>query len=67
MDDLFKPQTKESTIIYDANGNIIAELEGHVCVRPKDYEDYMPIECRHITITTQIASIVRIDKKGDNK
>lgn len=67
MDDLFKPQTKESTIIYDANGNIIAELEGHVCVRPKDYEDYMPIEYRHITITTQIASIVRIDKKGDNK
>ena len=64
MDDLFKPQTKESTIIYDANSNIIAELEGHVYVRPKDYEDYLPVEYRHITTTTQITSIVKIDKKG---
>ncbi len=67
MDDLFKPQTKESTIIYDVEGNVIAELEGHVYVRPKDYDVFLPVEYRHITTTTQITSIVRIDKKGENQ
>lgn len=63
MDDLFKPQTKESTVIYDEDGNVIDELEGHVYVRPKDYEEYLPVEYRHLTTTTQITSIVKIDKK----
>ena len=64
MEDLFEPKTTKSTVIYDINGKEITTLDGHVAVRPKDYEQYLPVEYRHITTTTEIVSIVKIEKKG---
>lgn len=64
MEDLFEPQKVQSTVIYNAKGEIIDTLDGHIVVHPKDYEQYLPVEYRHITTTTEIVSIVRIEKKG---
>ena len=60
--DVFEPITDQFTEIYDAQGGLIDRLNGHVQVNGKDYDEFMPIEYRHITITTNITSVVKIEK-----
>ena len=63
----FEPHTETITVIYDAKGGEIAKLDGRVEVRPKDYEQYLPVEYRHISITTEVLSVVKIEKKGSDE
>lgn len=59
----FEPQIKQMTIIYDKDGNEITTLDGIVSVKPKDYEDYLPVEYRQYKITTELLNVVRIEKQ----
>ena len=61
-EDIFEPITDQFTEIYDAKGGLIDRLNGHVQVNGKDYDEFMPIEYRHITITTKVTSVVKIEK-----
>lgn len=61
-DNIFEPITDQFTEIYDAHGGLIDRLNGHVQVNGKDYDEFMPIEYRHITITTKATSVVKIEK-----
>lgn len=61
-DDIFEPITDQFTEIYDSQGGLIDRLNGHVQVKGKDYDEFMPIEYRHITITTEVTSVVKIEK-----
>jgi len=61
-EDIFEPITDQFTEIYDAQGGLIDRLNGHVQVNGKDYDEFMPIEYRHITITTIVTSVVKIEK-----
>lgn len=61
-ENIFEPITDQFTEIYDAQGGLIDRLNGHVQVNGKDYDEFMPIEYRHITITTEITSVVKIEK-----
>jgi len=61
-EDIFEPITDKFTEIYDAQGGLIDRLNGHVQVNGKDYDEFMPIEYRHITITTIVTSVVKIEK-----
>ena len=62
MEDIFEPIPEQFTEIYDAQGGLIDRLNGHVQVNGKDYDEFMPIEYRHITITTKVTSVVKIEK-----
>lgn len=64
--DVFEPITDQFTEVYDAQGGLIDRLNGHVQITAKDYDEFMPIEYRHITITTQVTSVVKIEKGGEN-
>ena len=60
--DIFKPKTDQFTEIYDAQGGLVDRLNGHVQVTAKDYDEFMPMEYRHITITTEVTNVVRVEK-----
>lgn len=60
--DVFEPITDQFTEIYDAQGGLIDRLNGHVQIKGKDYDEFLPIEYRHITITTNVTSVVKIEK-----
>ncbi len=62
--DVFTETTDKFTEIYDAQGGMIDRLNGHVQVSAKEYDEFMPIEYRHITITTQVTSVVKVEKGG---
>ena len=63
MTEKFNPQKQKYTVIYDSQGNEIDRQEDFVEIKPKDYKEYLPIEYKYITITTEIISIIRIEKK----
>ena len=48
------------TVVYNAAGEEIERMEGHVKVAPKDYADRLPIEVHHITVAT--VQIFKIEK-----
>ena len=59
----FGTKTENLTVIIDAKGNEIERMPGHVEIEGRDYAELLPVECRHITVTTEVVSIKRIDKK----
>lgn len=63
IDNFNQPVIEKYTVIYDAEGNEIERLDGIVTINPKDYEQHLPITYRHIAITTELLSVIRIDKK----
>ncbi|MBQ9417120.1 MAG: hypothetical protein IJU19_00875 [Bacteroidales bacterium] len=62
MNEEFTPKITKQTVVYNADGAEIARLEGHVVIRPKDYEEQLPVEYHHITTTTEVIAIARIEK-----
>ena len=60
--ELFSPVKRIETVVYGADGGEIARLEGKVVVKPKDYADQLPVEVRVVETTTQVVTIMRIDK-----
>ena len=60
--ELFAPVTRVETVVYSADGSEIARLDGRVAVRPKDYADQLPVEVRVVETTTQVVTIMRIDR-----
>lgn len=50
----------QHTVVYNAAGEEIDRMEGHVTVKPKDYADRLPIEVHHITVET--VRIFKIEK-----
>lgn len=58
----FTPHTETFTIVYDNKGNEIDRINGIVDIKGKDYADRLPIEYRHISITTQVNNIIKIEK-----
>ena len=63
IDNFNQPVTEKYTVVYDAKGNEIERLDGIITINPKDYEQQLPITYRHIAITTELLSVIRIDKK----
>lgn len=63
----FEPKTEIYTAIYDAKGNEICRLEGAIMVNPKDYEEFLPIEYRHVKVVTTLLNVVRVDKKKSSQ
>lgn len=65
MDDdtMFEPTTAVETVVYAADGSIADRQQGKVMVRPKDYEDVLPVEVRIIETTTRLISVMKIDKR----
>lgn len=63
IDNFNQPVTEKYTVVYDAESNEIERLDGIVAINPKDYERQLPITYRHIAITTELLSVIRIDKK----
>lgn len=61
----FEPKTEKITVVYNAAGDEIARLKGAVMIKPKDYEDVLPVEYRHIAITTQVLNVVKIEKQNN--
>ena len=60
--DIYDPVTVTHTVIYNANGEEIDRLDGEVQIRPKDYEDQLPVEYRVIETTTRLITKARIEK-----
>lgn len=58
----FTPHTETFTIVYDNKGNEIDRINGIVDIKGKDYADRLPIEYRHISVTTQVNNIIKIEK-----
>lgn len=58
----FQPHTTYVTVITDTDGNEIKRLDGRVNVRGKDYADRLPIECRHIAVTTELLNVMKIER-----
>lgn len=54
-------QLKEAkyTVVYK-DGEEIARMDGHVAVKPKDYDDKLPIEVHHVVLDT--VGIFRIER-----
>ena len=63
MTEKFNPQKQKYTVVYDSNSNEIDRKEGFAEIKPKDYKEHLPIEYKYITITTEIISIIRIEKQ----
>ena len=59
----FDHKTEDFTVIIDSKGNEIERMPGHVEIEGRDYAELLPVEYRHITVTTEVVCIKRIDKK----
>jgi hypothetical protein len=59
----FNPHTENITLVYDADNNEIDRLPGLVTIHGNDYKDRLPISYHHVSVTTQILNVIRIDPK----
>ena len=57
-----KTETRTETVVLDAQGEEIARLEGIHNIRPKDYEERLPVEVRVIETTVRLLNVVKIEK-----
>jgi hypothetical protein len=53
---------EKHTIIYNADGKEIDCKEGFVVLDPKEYDSLLPIEYKHIAITTEVVNAVKIER-----
>ena len=58
----FVPHAEIHTIVYNKDGKEIERLEGRAEIKPKDYEDRLPITYHHVKVTTEILNVVKIEK-----
>lgn len=63
MCDLYEPITTTVTSVTTLDGEELAVLDGIVQVKPKDYEQHLPIRVTHIRLTSEVITTMTIDKK----
>lgn len=61
-----KTDTRTETIVFNAQGDEIARFDGVRNIRPKEYEDNLPIEARIVETTVRILNIIKIEKLCQN-
>jgi len=57
----FNPHTEYYTIVYNSDGEEIDRLKGRQFISGKDYIYHLPIEYRHIRITTEVLNVVTVE------
>lgn len=58
----FDRKVEKHTVIYNADGKEIDRKEGFVVLDPKEYDSLLPIEYKHIAITTEVVNAVKIER-----
>ena len=58
----FDRKVEKHTIVNNAVGEEIDRKEGFVVLDPKEYDSLLPIESKHIAITTEVVNAVKIER-----